>query len=472
MNDRDSQSPFRSPSALTRRRLLGRSLAVGGGALAASAIGPGRGFRAAGAAAQETPAAGKASGKLVSWGYGTENPVAEARVNAFKKAFPDVELEIVPTLEDQKLLTAVASKTVPDLLWLDRFATASWASRSVLMPLTDFVQRDSYDTSQFYESAVSEASWDDQLYGIPGGMDLRVLYVNSDALNEVGVDPKTIDTGNWDQLNEVGAKLVKRNGDQVQRWGFDNKLQAGYLYLWGQGNGGHFMNEDATETTFNDPKNVDALTWGVKTFDDQGGYQSYEAFSSTFQGDEQFARGLVAMTMYENWMLGITARVDPKLNFMVLPIKPRGSTEGAVSYTGGRAWYIPNGAKNPEAAWEFIKFMHTDDTWLLAANALKESRKKEGQPFIPTMTGSKTADQAQLDNVYETFSEPFDNAVKLFPEILSQSVNREISRSPAGSLIDSVLNDEGVLPALRKEKDPQQALDDANTAAQDEIDSL
>ncbi|MDP9365854.1 MAG: ABC transporter substrate-binding protein, partial [Chloroflexota bacterium] len=412
------------------------------------------------------------SGTLVSWGYGTENPVAAARVDAFKAAYPNVDLQVDPVLEDQKLLTAVASDTVPDLLWLDRFATAGWASREVFTPLADFVERDGYDTGRFYESAVNEASYEGQLYGIPGGMDLRVLYVNLDALAEAGVDPASLDTSNWDQLNELGAQLVRRNGDQVQRWGFDNKLKSGYIYLWGTGNGGSFMNDDGTETTFDDPKIIEALTWGAKTFDDQGGYQSYDAFSSTFQGDEQFARGQVAMTLYENWMLGIAARVAPQLNFRVLPIRPRGTGDGIASFTGGRAWYIPQGAKNPEAAWEFIKFMHTDETWLLAANALKAQRQAEGQPFIPTMTGSRTADQVQLDQVYEPFSPGFDEAIRLFPEVLAASPNREIALSPAASLLNDVLESEGVLPALRKEKEPQQALEDADLAGQDEIDSL
>ena len=70
---------------LSRRRLLGRSLAAGG-ALAVGSFGPGLTHRARAAAAQE---AGQASGKLVSWGYGTENPVAAARVEAFQAAFPE-----------------------------------------------------------------------------------------------------------------------------------------------------------------------------------------------------------------------------------------------------------------------------------------------------------------------------------------------------------------------------------------------
>lgn len=465
----DEQSGRRGPSLgrpLSRRAVLRGSAALGGGALAAS-LAPGRVGRRA--AAQDAP---KPQGKLLSWGYGTENPVAQARIEDFQRAFPDIQLEIVPEFDDAKLLTAVASESVPDLLWLDRLATAGWASREVLTPLADLIERDGYDTGRFYESALAEASYDGQLYGIPGSMDLRVLYANLDALAEIGVDPATIDTANWDRLNELGAQLVKRDGDQIQRWGFDHKIWSGFFYLWGVGNGGSFMNDEGDEVTFDDPKIVEALEWGVKGFDDQGGFQAFEAFKTTFQGDEQFARGQVAMTMYENWMLGITARVAPELPFAVLPVLPRGGGDGFASFTGGRGWYIPQGAQNPEAAWAFIKHMHTDENWLVAGNAAKAQRKAEGQPYIPSLTGSKTADQAQLERVYEPIEAKFDAAVRLFPEVLAGSPTREITASPGATLLNQALENEGILPALRKQKEPAQALADADEAAQNELDLL
>ena len=124
-------------------------------------------FGAAGAAPdssarQPVPSAKrrKVSGGLVEWGFGVAetNPMA-APGSRLPGAFPNVELEIVESFDEQKLLTAVASETVPDVLWLSRFETATWASRDVLMPLTDFIERDSYDTSVFYESALQESMY-------------------------------------------------------------------------------------------------------------------------------------------------------------------------------------------------------------------------------------------------------------------------------------------------------------------------
>lgn len=461
-------------TGLSRRQLM-KHAAVGTAGVGAASLGLASSRRPA-RAAQATPNT-EVSGSLVEWGFGVAetNVLARSRVEAFQAAYPNVDLQIVESFDEQKLLTAAASEQLPDVIWLSRFETATWAGRGVLQPLTEFIERDSYDTSVFYEAAINEATFEDELYGIPGGMDVRMLFVNLDHLAEAGIDPATIDTSNWEQLNELGAQLVKREGDNATRWGFDHKIQQGNVWLWGRGNGGSFINEDGSEATFNDEKVVEAVEIGKQGYDAQGGYQAYETLATTFQGDEQFARGLVSMTLYEQWMMsGPIATVAPDLNFDVLPIRMRGSgPEGQmISFTGGNAWYITSGAKNPDAAWEFIKFLHSDETWLQGARAVKEARIAEDRPYFPSLTGRKSADQLQIDEVYESIGETFDKTVALLPELLSVSENREIAKSPVAGQLDDIMQNEGVEPALRGEVTVKEALDAANQSAQDAIDSF
>jgi len=265
---------------------------------------------------------------------------------------------------------------------------------------------------------------------------------------------------------------VKKNGDQVERWGFDTKIQAGNFWLWGDGNGARFISDDGKEVTYDDPKAVEALTWGVKVYDDQGGYQSYDAVATTWQGDEQFARGQVAMTVYENWMLGIIARVTPQMNFRVFPIHAKGDPNRIVSFSGGPAWCIPNGAKDPEAAWEFIKFMDDLNTWRIASEGTKKARQDAGQVYTPSLTGNLQADQMQIDEFYESISPNVDEAVNLWPTILQSSSIRPIAKSPASQQLDDIMRQDGVMPALRKDSSPEDALKTADQNAQDAIDSL
>ena len=451
-----------------------RTILKGSAALSAGLITGGAGhFGRSAVAQQATPSTFTREASIVSWGFGDEetNPMAFARVNAFRETYPNIQLELVPTFEDQRLITAFASDQLPDLLWTGRDKVASWAARGVLQPLDELLATSGIDMSQIYPSALEAVTYDGQIYGFPQFMDVRALYVNLDALGETGQDINALDTGNWEQLTEVGAALVQRNGDAVERWGFDHKIQAQWLWLWAHANGGKLMSDDASEVTFDDPKVVEALDWGKAAYDAQGGFQSYEAVATTWQGDEQFARGQVAMTMYENWMLGIVARVAPDLNFTVVPVTMRNG-EGLVSFAGGSAWCIPNGANDPEGAMEFIKFMAQVDTWMIGANAVKEARAAAGAPYIPSLTGNTEADQRQITELYESLGGPFDEAVQLFPQLLEASFSLPTTESPAGAEVADILHNDAVLPALRGERPAADALADADSNAQDAIDAV
>ncbi len=460
-----------SSRSVSRRGFL-RGTGLAAGAIAASST-----FAAPAILRASAQGTADVSGKLVEWGFGIQetNPLARARVLAFQEAFPNVDLEIVESFDEQKLLTAAASDTLPDVIWLGRFETATWASRGILQPLTDFIARDSYDTSAFYPFAIDEATWEDEIYGIPGGADVRALYVNVDQLTEAGGDIESLDTSDWDQLSELGAQLVQATGDQVERWGFDHRVQANNFWLWGRGNGGHFMNDDATESTFNDEKNVEAMDWAVKAYEAQGGSNLYDALATTFQGDEQFARGIVSMSVYEQWMLSAAiSTVAPDLNFRMLPIRERNSgPEGKImTFSGGNGWYITNNAQNPDAAWEFIKFLHTDDTWRIGAEAVKALRQENNNPYFPSLTGKPAVDQMQIDELYEPVGPSFDDAVALLPQLVEASESREISKSPVAGQLEDIMLADGIKPALSGSATPQDALDTANQNAQDAIDSF
>jgi multiple sugar transport system substrate-binding protein len=176
------------------------------------------------------------------------------------------------------------------------------------------------------------------------------------------------------------------------------------------------------------------------------------------------------MTMYENWMLGIVARVAPDLNFTVTPIKQRGGS-GNVSFAAGPAWMIPNGANDPEAAFEFIKFMCRPETWMIGARAVKDARVSEEAPYIPSLTANSVVDQMQIDELYESLGGPFDEAVQLFPQLLQEAFTLPTAKSPVGVEIGDALQNDGVLPALRGEMSAEEALQQADQAAEDAVES-
>ncbi len=420
--------------------------------------------------AQGTPLPAIAAA-LTEWGFNaTEtNPLAFARLQAFLAAFPDVTIEISPESDVQRILTAAVSDTLPDLLWLGREVMNSYISRGeILRPIDDLVERDGYDMSRFYPSAVQEATSGDQLYGIPGGMDVVVIWANTDALAEAGItDPSQLNTADWNQLTEIGTQLTRRTGDTVERWGFDSKIQDGQFYTWALANGASLLGgDDGLQPNFNSPEVADLLEKARASYESQGGFQSYEAFRSTWQNDEQFARGQVAITAYQNWLGNINAVTTPDLNFAVLPIRPQSDPAGIAAVSGGAAWCITANSQNVDAAWEFIKFMHSDETWMTGARAVRAARDAAGAPYLPSLTGVQAVDQRQIDELYTPISPQFDNAVQVFPQVLAASTTRALAPSPFAQQLDQIVFQTGVLPSLRGERPVQEALDAAQTEAE------
>jgi multiple sugar transport system substrate-binding protein len=487
---------------LSRRQVLRGGVLIGGGIVASALLAAcggeatatvGSAAPTAGASAARASAAGATAGSpvagtptggtakpfareasIVEWGFGAEetNPLAFSRIEAFRKAYPSIKLELVPQSDEQKILTAAASKSLPDLLWVGRTDLISYAARGIIRPIDDLVKRDNFQLDRLYPAAVEESRYDGKLYGIPQFHTARALYVNLDALKEAGVEQSALNTGDWNQLLDLAGKLVKRDGDRVERWGFDPKSED-FLWLWGLANGGKFIGEDMKQPSYNDPKVVEALDWGKQVYDAQGGYKLYLAAKSTWKNDEQFARGQVAMTLYENFVLGITAQTAPNLNFAVVPVRKRnGGPEDWLGFTSGNAWAITSGAKDPDAAWAFISYMADLQTWLLGANGVKAYRKQNNRPYTPTLTGNREADRLTIEQVYEPIGPAFDNAVRLFPQVLDKSVKIPVATSPVSKQLIDALRDRGVKPALNGDKGAKAALDDANRAAQDAINAF
>ena len=406
------------------------------------------------------------------FGFGTDNTTARVRVQAFEQAYPNITLKAAPEIDDQKILTAVASGDVPDLFWLGRNTVLSWAARKALEPMDDLIKNDDrFKLDNFYEAAVKEVQYEGQTWAIPQFMDARPIFVSLEPLRQAGLKVENIDTSDWQQLREFGEKLTKKQSNKITRWGFDTKVQSGFLWMYSWGNGSSLLSDDGKTATFDTPENIEALKYTVDTMNSQGGFRSYKAFLDTtqFEGPENFiVKNQVVMTPFESWLLGIIAEGDPKHEFRALPFK--GKNGDIISMSGGNAWAIPKGAKNKEAAWEFISFMSDADIWRKAGEAEKKETKAAKGVYIPSLTANKAADKMLREEVYTSTTPAIDEAVDLFPQLLEQS--KQVVASPVLKEITDILQSEAVDPALQGSKQPDAAMKDAQQKAQRALDKF
>ncbi|WP_408011369.1 ABC transporter substrate-binding protein [Pseudalkalibacillus sp. A8] len=285
-------------------------------------------------------------------------------VAAFEEKNPDIKVKMVYTEAsegaDQKLLTAVAGGNPPDVALFDRFKIGSWAAQDALTNLTDMAASDGITEEIYYPYAWEEANYKGKLYGLPYTTDSRMLYYNKDHFKAAGLDPEN-PPKTTQELEAAAEKLTKKEGNRFKQIGFIPWYGQGWIYGWGWSFGGEFYNKETGRVTANDPEIVEALTWMAdvaQKFDveDIAGFES----SAGSGAMDPFISGQISMKVDGNWTISAIEKYKPDLNYGVTPIPTPTGTD-FTTWSGGHAVIIPKGAKNVEAAWEFVKFFGTEE---------------------------------------------------------------------------------------------------------------
>ena len=125
---------------------------------------------------------------------------------------------------------------------------------------------------------------------------------------------------------------------------------------------------------------------------------------------------------------------------------------------------IPKAAKNPSAACAWAINATSTDAWLAAGEARAKTVKEKGSIATGLMTASPLADAAVREQfVTSSGNADFDQVIDTYYAILPD--NRTLGGSPVGQQVNQELNN-AVVVALTGEKSTQQALADAQAAAQ------
>jgi multiple sugar transport system substrate-binding protein len=269
--------------------------------------------------------------------------------------------------DNPKLFTAIAANSPPDLAFLTPFSTPQWAELGIMTDLTPYLQRDGVTEDDFFPIPWHDMNYKGKVWQVQWDVDANFpFFWNKDLLAQAGLDPnappKTI--AEVDQFSQkINRKASNGNVTRIgmipwDTYGFDNSM-----FTWGWAFGGEFYDEAKQEVTPDNEYVVKALEWMVNYAKSVGGAVkvtvsppglTLPAFST---GNVAFS-GLVA----SNYQ---TIRADSPNMHMgagLLPYQPPGATQpGAGAWIGGWSIFIPTGAKNPDAAWDFIKWLSITD---------------------------------------------------------------------------------------------------------------
>ncbi len=437
------------------------------GCLLASGCAQGTGGESEGSAQYDADA--QLDGSLEVLGFGATDEIGQVRLDEAQAALgDDVDVKLVEgDLDIQQFLSSVATGEPPEIIYANRNQIGTFASRGAIIPLGDCIEGEGIDTGVFRASALDQVTFADEIYGIPEFNVVQLTQANADLLDASGHTIEDVNGSDWDAVLAANKDLMKMDGGNLATIGYDSKLPE-FLPLWAKANGADLISEDGRTAQLDDPAVVEALEFAVSVYDAQGGFGEVKALrdSADFFGDQnQFASSTLGAMPMEQWYVSVLNDVSPDAPMAFDTVR---DLQGEpVAWASGSAWAIPKGSPNPEAACRMARVMTETDSWIAAAEERVRLREEDGGLFTGILTANEEADAAVKEMVPADDGSPWAQAVAAMYEANDRTF--AMPANPAGEEFEKAWQDE-VNRVLNGEKEPAQALADAQENAQEALD--
>ena len=138
---------------------------------------------------------------LTFWAMGRESEAVAQLLPAFEREHPDIHVQVqeLPWKEaHQKLLTAIAGDTMPDVAQLGNTWIAELQALDVLQPLQPYVDGSRVvQPADYFAGIWATNRIDGTLYGVPWYVDTRLLFYRKDLLHAAGFEAPPRDWAAW-----------------------------------------------------------------------------------------------------------------------------------------------------------------------------------------------------------------------------------------------------------------------------------
>jgi len=436
---------------------------------------------AGGAQTATAPADNESRQEIVVWGVNTLaiGSGNEEMIYAWNSTHPTIEIvtRSVPgapgheTQDLTQLVAAIAAGDAPDVAVLNAPFIMEVAARGVLEPLNDVISSSGFDMSQFYEYTIVNMTFQDQIWGLPSGVDTRMLYFNKRLFEEAGLDPNR-PPRTWEELLYYSERLtIEEPNGELSQIGFIPNFGNSWLYLFLLQTGGQMISDDGRTVTLNQPPVVEALDFMVRGYDLLGGAELVNAYVTAFaaQGgaNHPLLTGEVAMVIDGNWAIGTYARFGADMiEDIGFTYAPTPSGTDFLTWSGGWAFGVPQGVRDMDAAFEVMSWLVTDGV-LERQVGLTAYNEAEGLLNIPVFSASRVIN-AQLSDMYVThLPEHVQNMINFGVDLLE--ISHALPAHPLGQQLWAE-HSRAIDAAIYGTMTSQEALDEAVARLQPEVD--
>lgn len=297
---------------------------------------------------------------ITFWVMGYEGEVVKQLLPEFERRNPDihVNLQQLPVLSaHEKLLTAFAGDSLPDVTPIGNTWIPEFASIGALTPLDNAIAATStLDQPDFYPGAWNSGVVEGTTYAVPWYVEVRLPFYRTDLLAQAGIETPPV---TWDEWRTAMAAVKREVGPE--RYAIllplneyepllNLAVQQPEPLLRDGGRYGNFRSAGFRRT----------LSFYKEIFDKEWAPRlSNTAISNVW---DEFGRGYYTFYVNGPWNIAEFRKrlpADRQDDWMTMPLP--GPTGPGASIAGGTSFVVFHKSKHKAAAWKLIAYLSSPE---------------------------------------------------------------------------------------------------------------
>jgi multiple sugar transport system substrate-binding protein len=261
----------------------------------------------------------------------------------------------------EKLLVAAAAGSAPDIGQAGAWQMQELGAAGIAVPVDAYLKTSKVvKQTDIWPTLLYDLTWKNQQYGMPFGPDIALVWIQSNLVRSVGLDPNA-PPQTWDQLEQHIGRIYRAEPARIGYHPLQGSGGARAMFVLAYSQlGGQLLSADGTKATFNNELGLKALEWMTRVCNAQGGFDAIQAATSNGNIAAGFANGTVGYMFESNdQQVRDVFKNAAGLQYAVAaaPIPPGGKR---ASMGGCHSFCITKQSKAPEGAWKLLETLSSE----------------------------------------------------------------------------------------------------------------
>lgn len=297
----------------------------------------------------------------------------------------------------EKLLTAIASQSGPDVMQTAVSRTAELVTADAVIDMTDYVNSvEGFSKDRFFDASYESLKMDDKYYGVPWITDVYCNLYRTDIFSEAGWDtyPTT-----WDDFKQACIDIKETTGITPFMIGAANNYNELFNYPFQAGSA--VVTEDR-KAVFNKSEYIEAMEYLNSFYEEGLADRVWDGVASYVK----LANGEIAACFGGTWEASQMLSNSDMDGKWAVAQWPEGSKNNNSVYAGSNL-VIPSWTTNEEAAVKLIEFLTRTEN---------ELKYNELSGSLPAVKEAWSDSQLADDPVLSVFGSQIEHA-QPFPKV-------------------------------------------------------